>query len=811
MTPLGGFLKKILGGTSTPAPTPVAAPPGGSRLRTTAPDDDRGAPDDGEHSGRRRGSRGGRGRGNSAADAPGAQATPSSEAPAPSTRGRGRGRGTSDAPAASTEARSYTWSARPSGDSNETEEQARQRREQASRQRRGRTPSFRPYRENLDAPLPEDIAFRSGAEGGDRSILPARRRRGTGLRDTERVLVAGARSLSGWSRPIGGSDDLTVASLQAEAPEGTTAAPARRSRTARETDPAIVLDGDDELHDATADDADTDDAETTEDGAPRRRRRGRRGGRGRRRPGTPLEGELDENGEPRGDLIDTRTGGDLDDDLDEEPDDEAEDEANDAEDEPVDETVDGDVAIPRAVAIAAVLSGEADGEVGAPEDSDDFDDDEESSYAAYDLSDADEFEEPEADLDLSDDEQASQADDKREAAPSGPVRREARKPRAQATVDAAEFPQAFADLGVGEITLQTLARWRFDKPTPIQERAIPALIGGRDVVGVAQTGSGKTVAFGIPMVECLDPELAEVQGLVLVPTRELASQVLDVLKDLAAGFGLEAVGILGGHSLAGDFKALERGPAIVVGTPGRVIDHLQRGTLSLRYVRYAVLDEADQMLDIGFLPDIRRILSRTPKRRQTALFSATMPSTIRRLVWQFMENPETVTVDPELSTVDTIDQVYFEVATRDKAKGLRELVERELKGRTLVFCKMKRGVDRLEADLARQGVRVGALHGDMDQRRRERVVQEFRAGELDVLIATNVAARGLDIPEITHVVNYDVPQNPEEYVHRIGRTGRAGRDGKAITFVSEWDMREWDAIEQAFGDQLRREELEIYS
>ena len=313
------------------------------------------------------------------------------------------------------------------------------------------------------------------------------------------------------------------------------------------------------------------------------------------------------------------------------------------------------------------------------------------------------------------------------------------------------------------------------------------------------------------MVEALAPELAEVQGLVLVPTRELASQVLDVLKDLAAGFGLEAVGILGGHSLAGDFKALERRPAIVVGTPGRVIDHLQRGTLSLRYVRYAVLDEADQMLDIGFLPDIRRILSRTPKRRQTALFSATMPSTIRRLVWQFMENPETVTVDPELSTVDTIDQVYFEVATRDKAKGLRELVERELKGRTLVFCKMKRGVDRLEADLARQGVRVGALHGDMDQRHRERVVRAFRDGELDVLIATNVAARGLDIPEITHVVNYDVPQNPEEYVHRIGRTGRAGRDGKAITFVSEWDMREWDAIVDAFGEHLRREELAIYS
>ena len=312
MTPLGGFLKKILGGTSTPAPTPVAAPAGGSRLRPTAPDDDRGAPDD-ERSGRRRGSRGGRGRGGSDSEAPQAQTQASPPAESPSTSstrgGRGRGRGTSanSAPAASTEARSYTWSARPNGDSNETEEQARQRREQASRQRRGRTPSFRPYRENLDAPLPEDIAFRSAAEGGDRSILPARRRRGTGLRDTERVLVAGARSLSGWSRPIGGSDDLTVASLQTDTPEGTTAAPARRSRPARVSDPAIVLDGDDDTLEATAEDGET---ETTEDGAPRRRR-GRRGGRGRRRPGTPLEGELDENGEPRADLVDARTEDDL--------------------------------------------------------------------------------------------------------------------------------------------------------------------------------------------------------------------------------------------------------------------------------------------------------------------------------------------------------------------------------------------------------------------------------------------------------------------------------------------------------------------
>src|SRR5690606_20556674 len=217
-----------------------------------------------------------------------------------------------------------------------------------------------------------------------------------------------------------------------------------------------------------------------------------------------------------------------------------------------------------------------------------------------------------------------------------------------------------------------------------------------------------------------------------------------------------------------DFRALDDRPHIVVGTPGRILDHLQRQTLSLRHVRYAVLDEADQMLDIGFLPDIRRILSRTPQRRQTALFSATMPSSIRRLIWQFMTDPETVRVDAESSTVDTIEQIYFEVAQRDKVRAMRELIVSELKNRSLIFCNMKRSVDHLARELARDGLNVRALHGDLDQRQRDRVVQEFRAGEIDAVIATNVAARGLDIPEITHVVNYDVPQNLEEYVHRIG-------------------------------------------
>ena len=378
-------------------------------------------------------------------------------------------------------------------------------------------------------------------------------------------------------------------------------------------------------------------------------------------------------------------------------------------------------------------------------------------------------------------------------------------------LDRDDLPAAFAALGMSQRSLVSMLESGFTEPTPIQERAIPALLNGLDVVGVAQTGSGKTVAFGVPMVEKLDPALREVQGIVLVPTRELAQQVLDVLTELGRQWGLEAVGLLGGRRLEGDFRALKAKPHIVVGTPGRIIDHLNRGTLSLRHVSYAVLDEADQMLDIGFMPDIRRILSRTPKRRQTALFSATMPTTIRRLIWQFMDDPETVSVDPELSTVDSIEQIYMEVAQRDKVRGLRELIERELKGRTLVFSRTKRGVDHLERQLGNDGVRVGALHGDMDQRRRDRVVQDFREGKLDILIATNVAARGLDIPEITHVVNFDVPQNAEEYVHRIGRTGRAGREGKAITFVSEWDMQDFDTLLQEFSEHLRKEEFELYA
>ena len=373
-----------------------------------------------------------------------------------------------------------------------------------------------------------------------------------------------------------------------------------------------------------------------------------------------------------------------------------------------------------------------------------------------------------------------------------------------------ELPEAFATLGISERSLTAVARMGFEEPTPVQARAIPVLLEGRDVVGIAQTGTGKTLAFGIPMAEGLDAESGDVQGLVLVPTRELAQQVLGVLSDLARPFGMQAIGLLGGHALEGDFRALEQGPQIVVGTPGRIKDHLRRGTLSLRRVRLAVLDEADQMLDIGFLPDITHILGRTPRSRQTALFSATMPHTVTRLIRRYMENPERVAVASDLETVESIEHVYFEVAQRDKVNGLSELIERELRGRTLVFSRTKRGVDFLARELQGRGVNVGALHGDLDQRRRDRMVRRFRNGELDILIATNVAARGIDIPEITHVVNYDVPDNAEEYVHRTGRTGRAGREGKAITFASEMDLDRFDVLRETFGDRLRKERLDLY-
>ena len=369
----------------------------------------------------------------------------------------------------------------------------------------------------------------------------------------------------------------------------------------------------------------------------------------------------------------------------------------------------------------------------------------------------------------------------------------------------------FANLGLSDTSLDVMDNLGFIHPTPIQEKTIPGLLEGKDIVGLAETGSGKTIAFGAPMAERIDAELGEVQGIVLVPTRELAQQVLDVMTTLAEPHGLLTVGLLGGRAIKKDIQNLGRSPQVLVGTPGRVQDHLQRGTLNLRKVKFVVLDEADEMLDIGFLPAIRRILSRTPRSRQTALFSATMPTTIKRLIWQFMDDPETFSVDSEGSAAVSVEQTYVEVAERDKVLALKELIEKELKGRSLVFCRTRRMVEKLAKNLSGLGVKVGALHGDMDQRVRDRVVKQFREGALELLIATNVAARGIDIPEITHVVHYDFPQNTEEYIHRTGRTGRAGKTGKSIVFVAEWDLEEFTQFQEELGNTLEKETLALYS
>ncbi|MGK2966612.1 MAG: DEAD/DEAH box helicase, partial [Tepidiformaceae bacterium] len=376
----------------------------------------------------------------------------------------------------------------------------------------------------------------------------------------------------------------------------------------------------------------------------------------------------------------------------------------------------------------------------------------------------------------------------------------------------APHSEAFRALGGGGEGLDAIAALGFDQPTPIQEQSLPILLEGRDVVGLAQTGTGKTLAFGLPLVRALDPNINTIQAIVLIPTRELANQVYEVLDHLGRFYDLRTIRLVGGRKLISDFAALESGAQILVGTPGRVIDHLHRGTLDLREIRFVVLDEADQMLDIGFARDIDFILRKAPKDRQTALFSATMPETIRRLVYRYMRDAVTVSVAPEQKYADGVSQLYCEVAERDKLRALEYLYEERGLGRCLVFRNMKIGVDRLVDALNAAGVPAKAIHGDLRQGERDRVMAAFRSGQLEFLVATNVAARGLDIPDIEHVINYDVPQNPEEYIHRIGRTARAGKKGSAISFVGEWDLETWDHVVRTVGaDQLERLDLPIYA
>jgi ATP-dependent RNA helicase DeaD len=369
---------------------------------------------------------------------------------------------------------------------------------------------------------------------------------------------------------------------------------------------------------------------------------------------------------------------------------------------------------------------------------------------------------------------------------------------------------SFTDLPVSEPVRKAVVDQGWEVPTPIQALTLPVLLDGEDVVGIAQTGSGKTAAFSIPLLEAIDPKTRGVQALVLVPTRELAAQAAAEISNLSRYEPVRPVVLCGGVAIGPQIKALKgRAAPVVVGTPGRILDHLRRGTLGLGSVRYLVLDEADRMLDMGFAPDVGRILSRTPDARQTALFSATMPGAIRGMVKSHMRSPQWLAVESEAPTVDTVEQVSYRVNGRDKTSALRSLIDAEKEPRAIVFRRTKHGATKLHRQLERDGYKAGLLHGGKTQAQRTKTLAAFVGGRTRILVATNVAARGLDIPNVSHVINYDLTEDVDTYVHRIGRTARAGRDGIAATLVGETEKREFDKIKRALPVEVRESRLPI--
>lgn len=347
----------------------------------------------------------------------------------------------------------------------------------------------------------------------------------------------------------------------------------------------------------------------------------------------------------------------------------------------------------------------------------------------------------------------------------------------------------FADLGLSPLLLESIAVVGYTTPSPIQERTIPALLSGKDVIAQAQTGSGKTAAFGLPIIETIDRTVRGIQALILCPTRELAIQVSEALEGFGKPKRVETLAIYGGQPYERQFRGLQRGVQIVVGTPGRVMDHMRRGTLHLENLKFFVLDEADEMLDMGFVDDIEWILQQVPKERQTALFSATMPPRIAELSRKYMTDAQHISVRGKQMTVAEVRQTYYEIPRGRKVDALARILEAETPSSAIIFCRTKHGCDELGEGLMTRGFAVETLHGDLSQSQRDRVMKRFRAGQAQYLIATDVAARGLDIPDVSHVVNYDIPETPETYVHRIGRTGRAGKTGEAITMINPREVR----------------------
>ncbi len=342
----------------------------------------------------------------------------------------------------------------------------------------------------------------------------------------------------------------------------------------------------------------------------------------------------------------------------------------------------------------------------------------------------------------------------------------------------------FQELGLSQATLKAVLRMGFEEATPIQAETIPLSLQNKDLIGQAQTGTGKTAAFGIPLVEKVDTHIDAVQGIIIAPTRELAIQVSEELYKIGAGKRVRVLPIYGGQDIGRQIRSLKKFPHIIVGTPGRVLDHINRRTLRLDQVHTAILDEADEMLNMGFIEDIESILSQVPTERQTLLFSATMPAPIQRMAERFMKDPQVVRVKAKEMTVPSIEQYYLEVQEKNKFDVLTRLLDIQSPELAIVFGRTKRRVDELAEALTLRGYTAEGIHGDLSQAKRMSVLRKFKEGSIDVLVATDVAARGLDISGVTHVYNFDIPQDPESYVHRIGRTGRAGKTGVAMTFVT---------------------------
>jgi len=363
----------------------------------------------------------------------------------------------------------------------------------------------------------------------------------------------------------------------------------------------------------------------------------------------------------------------------------------------------------------------------------------------------------------------------------------------------------FQDLGLSPETLKAIQTKGFEEPTPIQAATIPVLLKEEShIIAQAQTGTGKTAAFGLPLMDLVDTSLKEVQALILAPTRELAIQVSEELYSLKGSSPMSVVPIYGGQAISQQFRRLKKGAHIVVGTPGRIIDHLNRGSLKLDKIRHLILDEADEMLNMGFIEDMEEIMKHTPDEKKTLLFSATMPKRIRDLAERYMPSYKSITVKKEQLTTNLTEQIYYEIKASDKFEALCRIIDMEEDFYGLVFCRTKADVDNNVNHLLERGYDAEAIHGDITQAQREKTLARFRKKNINVLVATDVAARGIDINDLTHVINFSLPNDPESYVHRIGRTGRAGREGTAITFITPSEYRRLMFIQRIAQTDIKK-------